>query len=89
MSPLSLDLLLGWALVAGVVFGYVMPTMKRLGARMAQEGHSPELLARLRSTVLLARVFLGVLFVLWTAWRSRSWWYLPPLNHRQLPPHPS
>jgi hypothetical protein len=41
-----------------------MPSMKRLGARMAQEGPSPELAARVRRVVLVARFFLGLLFVI-------------------------
>jgi uncharacterized membrane protein len=63
-EPFVLIGVVGWAVVAGAVFGYVMPTMKRLGARMAQEGPSPELAARVRSTILVARVFLALLFVI-------------------------
>jgi uncharacterized membrane protein len=62
-EPFVLLGLAGWVLVAGAVFGYVMPTMNRLGKRMAQEGPSPELAASVRSTILVARVFLGLLFV--------------------------
>jgi uncharacterized membrane protein len=63
-EPFILVGLVGWAVVAGVVFGYVMPTMKRISRRIAQEGPSPELAARVRSTILVARVFLGLLFVI-------------------------
>jgi uncharacterized membrane protein len=63
-EPFILVGLVGWAAVAGVVFGYVAPTMKRVSRQMAQEGPSPELAARVRSTILLARVFLGLLFVI-------------------------
>jgi uncharacterized membrane protein len=63
-EPFILVGLVGWAVVAGVVFGYVSPTMKRVSRQMAQEGPSPELAARVRSTILVARVFLGLLFVI-------------------------
>jgi uncharacterized membrane protein len=63
-EPFVLIGLVGWVVVAGAVFGYVMPSMKRLGARMAQEGPSPELAARVRRVVLVARFFLGLLFVI-------------------------
>jgi len=48
--------LVGWALVAGVAFGYVMPSMTRLGMRMAEEGPNPELVAGVQRVVLIARV---------------------------------
>lgn len=63
-EPFVLVGLVGWALVAGVVFGYVMPTMKRVSRQMAAEGPRPELVARVRSVVLVARVFLALLFVI-------------------------
>jgi hypothetical protein len=63
-EPFVLVGLLGWAVVAGVVFGYVAPSMKRLSRTMAQEGPSPELAARVRSVILVARVFLVLLFVI-------------------------
>jgi uncharacterized membrane protein len=56
--------LVGWALVSGSGFGYVAPSMKRLSRQMAAEGPSPELLARVRSIVLTARVLVLVLFVI-------------------------
>jgi uncharacterized membrane protein len=62
-EPFVLIGLVGWIVVAGAVFGYVMPSMRRLGARMAQEGPSPELAARIRSVVFVARFFLVLLFV--------------------------
>lgn len=63
-EPFVLVGLVGWAVVASVVFGYVSPTMKRISRQMALEGPSPELAARVRSTILVARVFLGLLFVI-------------------------
>lgn len=63
-EPFVLVGLVGWAVVAGVVFGYVAPSMKRLSGRIAQEGPSPELAARIRSVVLVARVALVLLFVI-------------------------
>ena len=63
-EPFVLVGLVGWAVVAAVVFGYVSPSLKNVSRRMATEGPSPELAARVRSLVLTARVFLGVLFVI-------------------------
>lgn len=63
-EPFVLVGIVGWAIVAGVVFGYVSPTLKRLSRQMALEGPSPELAARVRSTILVARVSLGLLFVI-------------------------
>lgn len=63
-EPFILIGLVGWAVVACVVFGHVSPTMKRVSRRMAEEGPSPELAARVRSTILVARVFLALLFVI-------------------------
>lgn len=63
-EPFVLVGLAGWAVVAGAVFGYVAPSLRRLGRQMAQEGPSPELAARVRSVIVLARVFLGLLFVI-------------------------
>ncbi|HEX4747766.1 MAG TPA: DUF2269 family protein [Gaiellaceae bacterium] len=63
-EPFVLVGLVGWAIVAGVVFGYVAPSMKRFGRQMALEGPSPELAARIRSVIVLARVFLVLLFVI-------------------------
>lgn len=55
--------LLGWAVVSFAAFGYLTRAMKRVGARMAAEGPSPELGAELNRLVLLARILVLVLFV--------------------------
>jgi uncharacterized membrane protein len=52
----------GWAAVSLIAFGYVTREMGRTGARMAAEGPSPELAARVNRLVLIARVLLLVLF---------------------------
>ena len=55
--------LLGWALVAFVGFGYVTRAMKQAGVRMAAEGPSPELAARVDRIVLVGRLLVLVLFL--------------------------
>ena len=53
--------LVGWAVVAATAFGYVLREMGKAGARMAAEGPSPELAARVGRLVLIARVLIVVL----------------------------
>lgn len=55
--------LVGWALVAAAGFGYVGPSLKRAGQRMATEGASPALFAEMNRLVLIARLLILVLFV--------------------------
>lgn len=55
--------LVGWALVAFAGFGYVARGMKQAGMRMAAEGPSPELVARVNRLVLFARLLILVLLV--------------------------
>lgn len=56
--------IVGWAVVAAIAFGYLTRELGKTGARMAAEGPSPELAARLGQLVLLARVLLLVLFAI-------------------------
>jgi uncharacterized membrane protein len=53
--------LVGWAVVVAAAFGYVVREMGKAGARMAAEGPSPELAARVGTLVLIARVLIVVL----------------------------
>jgi uncharacterized membrane protein len=53
--------IVGWAVVAVTAFGYLTREMGKAGARMAAEGPSPTLVARVGRLVLLARVLLVVL----------------------------
>ena len=53
--------LVGWAVVVGTAFGYVMREMGKAGARMAAEGPTPELAARVGQLVLIARILILVL----------------------------
>ena len=53
--------LVGWAVVAATAFGYVLREMGKAGARMAAEGPSPALAARVGRLVLIARVLIVVL----------------------------
>jgi uncharacterized membrane protein len=53
--------LVGWAVVAATAFAYVLREMGKAGARMAAEGPSPELAARVGRLVLIARVLIVVL----------------------------
>ena len=55
--------LLGWAIVSFAGFGYVSRAMRALGARMAAEGPSPELGARVNRLVLFARLLILVLLL--------------------------
>jgi uncharacterized membrane protein len=61
-EPFVLFGIVGWAAVALIAFGHVTREMGRAGARMAAEGPSPELAARVARLVLIARVLLLVLF---------------------------
>jgi hypothetical protein len=63
-QPFVLVGLIGGLGIMAVAFGYVMPRLDRLGARMSQEGPSPELLAELNRLVWIARALLLVLFVI-------------------------
>ena len=56
--------LVGWAVVAGAAFGYISPQMRKASVRLAAEGPSPELVGRVNSLVLGARVLLLALFVI-------------------------
>lgn len=62
-EPFILFGLVGWIVVAGIAFGYLSPSMKRVAATMATEGPSPVLLERVRNLVLLSRALILVLFV--------------------------
>ena len=55
--------LIGWALVAFVGFGYITRAMKATGMRMAAEGPSPALVARIDRLVLVGRLLILVLFL--------------------------
>ena len=55
--------LLGWAIVAFTGFGYVSREMKQAGIRMAAEGPSPALVARVDRLVLVGRLLVLVLFL--------------------------
>jgi uncharacterized membrane protein len=56
--------LLGWAVVAFTGFGYITRAMSGVGARMASEGPSPELVAKINRLVLVGRILILVLFVI-------------------------
>ena len=60
-EPFILWGIVGWAVVVATAFGYVMREMGKAGARMAAEGPSPELAARVDRLVLIARVLIVVL----------------------------
>jgi uncharacterized membrane protein len=62
-EPYVLLGLLGWAIVSFTGFGYVNRQMQHVGARMAAEGPSPELGARVAQLILFARLLILVLFV--------------------------
>jgi uncharacterized membrane protein len=53
-----------WAVVAGLAFGYVTPSLGRVGRQIAAEGPSPELLARANRLVVFARVLIVVLVII-------------------------
>lgn len=55
---------IAWAVVSLLAFGYVMRELTKVGARMAVEGPSPMLVARVDRLVLLARVLILALFVI-------------------------
>lgn len=50
-----------WAVVAGLAFGYVTPSLRRVGMQIAAEGPSPELLARTNRLIVFARALIVVL----------------------------
>ena len=50
-----------WAGISLVAFGYVARQLGATGRRMAVEGPQPELLARVRTLILIARVLIGLL----------------------------
>jgi hypothetical protein len=54
--------LIGWAIVTFTGFGYIAREMNRVGVRMAAEGPSPELGAKVNQLVLVARLLIVVLF---------------------------
>lgn len=56
--------IVGWAAIAFIAFGYIMRAMDRTGARIATEGPKPELVGKVRSLVLLARVLILLGFVI-------------------------
>jgi uncharacterized membrane protein len=55
--------LLLWAVVAGLAFGYVTPSLARTGRQLAAEGPSPALLARANRLIVFARVLIVVLMI--------------------------
>jgi uncharacterized membrane protein len=56
--------IVGWAAVSLVAFGYLSREMGKAGERMAAEGPSPALMARVGRLVLVARVLILVLFAI-------------------------
>jgi hypothetical protein len=56
--------LIGWVVVAATAFSYITREMGRVGAQMAAQGPSPELVAQGGRLVLLGRIMLLVLFVI-------------------------
>ena len=56
--------LLLWAVVSVLAFGYVTRQLAATGGRIAAEGPTPELVARIRYLVLVARVLIAVLVVI-------------------------
>jgi uncharacterized membrane protein len=56
--------LLLWAVVAGLAFGYVTPSLSRVGRQMAVEGPAPALLARANRLIVFARVLVLVLVII-------------------------
>jgi hypothetical protein len=63
-QPFVLVGLIGGLGIMAVAFGYVTPRLGRAGARMGQEGPSPELLAEMNRLVWIARGLLLVAFVI-------------------------
>jgi len=56
--------LVGGLAIMAIAFSYVTPQLARAGARMAAEGPSPELAARMNRLVWIARGLLLVAFVI-------------------------
>ena len=52
-----------WAGISVAAFGYVSRELGATGRRIAAEGPQPELLARVRSLILFARVLIALLLV--------------------------
>ena len=63
-EPFVLVGLIGGLAIMAIAFSYVTPQLGRLGARMAAEGPSPELAARMNQLVWTARVLLLAAFVI-------------------------
>jgi uncharacterized membrane protein len=63
-EPFILFGLVAWAVLSLIAFGYVLPEMKKVGGRIAAEGPSPELVGRVDTLVLIARVVIALLFVI-------------------------
>ena len=63
-EPFVLVGLIGGLAIMAIAFSYVTPQLGRLGARMAAEGPSPELAARMNQLVWIARVLLLAAFVI-------------------------
>jgi len=56
--------IVGWAIVSFTAFAYLTRAMGRVGARMAAEGPSPALVARVDRLVFIARLLVLALFVI-------------------------
>jgi len=52
-----------WVAVAGLAFGYVTPSLRRVSAQMAVEGPSPALLAHANRLIVFARLLIVVLVI--------------------------
>jgi uncharacterized membrane protein len=63
-EPFVLVGLIGGVGIILVAFGYATPRLARAGARMSQEGPSPELLAEMNRLVWIARGLLLIAFVI-------------------------
>lgn len=56
--------IVGWLAASALAFGYVTREMSKAGARMAAEGPSPALVARVDTLILVARLLMLLLFVI-------------------------
>ena len=63
-EPFILIGLLGGLAIMAIAFSYVTPQLGRTGARMAADGPSPELVARMNQLVWIARGLLLAAFVI-------------------------